>query len=122
MPLPVAEHDEFGAIAAYIDMLRRDMAIEVEFGASAVRVREEFARELERLAPVVAAARAWRANVKAWGPPLRKVPGSIAGAVELIAAVDALDATGSCICNPEHRPDDPICQYRPDTLDGDDRG
>jgi hypothetical protein len=39
---------------------------------------------------VIEAAKAWAANVKAWGPPLRKVPGSIAGAEELLAAVDAL--------------------------------
>lgn len=42
--------------------------------------------------PVVKAAKSWRAMVRAWGPPLQKVPGSIAGAQELIDAVDALSA------------------------------
>ena len=47
--LPLDVDDEYGAIAARLEAYRTEMAIQVEFGAKAVRMRDQLFHEVEQL-------------------------------------------------------------------------
>lgn len=75
-------------LLAEVERLANALAIKTEVAKSNQRVVESYAEEVERMLPVVEAARAWRALLV--GPP---EPYHRAQVRDLIAAIDAHDAT-----------------------------